>query len=71
MRQVNRALEGLLSPENHAGANNMLAEKFDENGQMTMDYPSPDEGQSMGESTRWYSLEQESLLAVDSRKTIS
>ncbi|CAD6337807.1 unnamed protein product [Miscanthus lutarioriparius] len=67
MRQVNRALEGLLSPENHAGANNMLAEEFDENGQMMIGYPSPDEGQSMGESTRWYSLEQESLMAVHSR----
>ncbi|CAD6337802.1 unnamed protein product [Miscanthus lutarioriparius] len=67
MRQVNRALEGLLSPENHAGANNMLAEEFDENGQMMIGYPSPDEGQSMGESTRWYSLEQESLMVVHSR----
>jgi hypothetical protein len=45
----------------------MLAEEFDENGQTMMGYPSPDEGQSMGESTRWYSLEQESLMAVGSR----
>ncbi|XP_012700619.1 wall-associated receptor kinase 5 [Setaria italica] len=66
MRQVDLTLEGLLSSENHE-ENNTLAEGFEDIGNMQMDFPSIDEGQSTGESSKWHSLGQDPLMFSGSR----
>ncbi|CAL5045666.1 unnamed protein product [Urochloa decumbens] len=63
MRQADITLEGLLSSNRHA-ENNTLADGFEEIGNMVMDFPSIDEGQSTGESTQYYSLEQDRPLML-------
>ncbi|CAL5050772.1 unnamed protein product [Urochloa decumbens] len=63
MRQADITLEGLLSSNKHA-KNNTLADGFEEIGNMVMDFPSIDEGQSTGESTQYYSLEQDRPLML-------
>ncbi|CAN6208837.1 unnamed protein product [Urochloa humidicola] len=55
MRQVDQTLQGLMPSDNHV-KDNTLAERYEEIGNMVMDFPSIDE------STQYYSLEQDRPL---------
>uniref|UniRef100_A0A0E0M4K8 Protein kinase domain-containing protein n=1 Tax=Oryza punctata TaxID=4537 RepID=A0A0E0M4K8_ORYPU len=62
MRQVEMALEGIqASRENASG--NLSAEKFGESNNVASDFMPSQEGRSMTEGTRQYSLEEEFLLS--------
>lgn len=63
MRQVNLILEGLLSSGNHVG-DNILAMESEEDNRLVLDYLSPVEGTSTGESDKWYGAEEDTLMSV-------
>ncbi|KAL6601434.1 hypothetical protein ACP70R_044654 [Stipagrostis hirtigluma subsp. patula] len=63
MRQVEHKLEGLRASMKHL-KDNMVAEEFEEDGSILMNCPSTNEMQSMRESSRRYSMEEDISMSA-------